>query len=119
MNNLAHKLHNRIQRKRRVRAVVKGTSNRPRLSVFVSNRHISAQIIDDSQHKTLVYATTVGAKLSDNVSMTDKAVVVGEEIAKKAKATNIKKVVFDRNGKLYHGRVKALAEAARKTGLEF
>lgn len=116
-NRLATKLHNLRQRKHRVRATVSGTSERPRLSVFISNRHVSAQIIDDTTHKTLAYVTTNGAKVSG--TMTEKAAAIGEQIAKKATAAKITKVVFDRNGRLYHGRVQALAEAARKNGLEF
>lgn len=115
---LAHKLHNRSQRHRRVRSVVSGSSSRPRLSVSVSNLNITAQLIDDEAHKTLAYATTVGQK-SLKGSMTEKAVWVGTEIAAKAKTKKIKTVVFDRGGKLYHGRVAALADAARKSGLEF
>lgn len=115
---LAHKLHNRAQRKGRIRSVVSGTAKRPRLSVFVSNTHITAQLIDDTAGKTLAYATTVGNKTAKG-TMTEKAVVVGEEIAAKAKQAKIKAVVFDRGGKLYHGRVAALADAARKAGLEF
>jgi large subunit ribosomal protein L18 len=118
MNQLAHKLHNRAQRKNRIRRTVNGTSARPRLSVHVSSHHISSQIIDDSKHNTLVYATTVGKKAITG-TMTNRAAHVGTEIGKKAKAVKIKKVVFDRNGRLYHGRVKALADAARKEGLEF
>lgn len=106
------------QRKNRVRATISGTSERPRLSVNVSNKHITAQIIDDSKQKTLVYVTTVGRKLP-NQSMTEKAVVIGAEIAKKAKAKKIDKVVFDRGSRLFHGRIKALADAAREAGLEF
>jgi large subunit ribosomal protein L18 len=114
---LLHKLANRAQRKRRIRSVVTGTTERPRLTVHVSNLHVSAQVIDDSAHKTLVAITTVGSKQTG--SMSEKATWVGGEIAKKAKAKKINSVVFDRSGKLYHGRVKALAEAARKEGLEF
>ncbi len=117
MNNLAHALQNRAQRKYRIRAQISGTSERPRLSVFVSNRHISAQLIDDSRHHTLAYVTTVGQKVSG--TMTERAVWVGTEIAKKAKTSKVKQVVYDRNGKLYHGRVAALADAARNAGLEF
>lgn len=115
---LAHKLHNRAQRQGRVRSVVKGTTDRPRLSVTVSNIHVTAQIIDDSKHKTLAYATTVGNK-SAKGSMTEKAVIVGDQIAAAAKTAKIKRVAFDRGSKLYHGRVAALADAARKAGLEF
>jgi len=115
---LIHKLHNRAQRKARIRSVVSGTAATPRLNVTVSNMHVSAQLIDDVNHKTLGYATTVGQK-SIKGTMTEKAVWVGEEIAKQAKAAKIKKITFDRGGKLYHGRVAALADAARKAGLEF
>lgn len=118
MNNLAHKLHNRAQRKSRIRSVVSGTAARPRLSVHVSNLHITAQVIDDTVHKTLAAVSTVGQKTATG-TMTEKAAWVGAEIAKKAKAAKVKAVVFDRGGKVYHGRVKALADAARKEGLEF
>jgi large subunit ribosomal protein L18 len=115
---LAHKLHNRAQRKSRIRAVVSGTAKRPRLSVYISNIHVSAQLIDDTSHSTLGYVTTVGQKTVKG-TMTEKAAWVGQEIAKQAKTAKIKSVVFDRNGKLYHGRVAALATAARNEGLEF
>jgi large subunit ribosomal protein L18 len=118
MNSLAHKLQNRVLRKGRVRSVVSGTPERPRLTVFVSNLHVSAQIIDDVAMKTLVAVTTVGNKKATG-TMTEKAIWVGAELAKKAKAAKITKVAFDRNGKKYHGRVKALADAARENGLEF
>jgi large subunit ribosomal protein L18 len=118
MNNLAQKLHSRMQRKARIRSVVSGTAERPRLSVHVSNLHITAQVIDDTSHKTLAAVSTVGQKAAAG-SMTQKAVWVGGEIAKKAKSAKVKAVVFDRGGKAYHGRVKALADAARKEGLEF
>jgi len=118
MNKLAHKLHNRAQRKRRVRSVVSGTAQRPRLSVFLSNTHVTAQLIDDTSHKTLGYATTVGNK-SATGTMTEKAAQIGTEIAAQAKTAKVTSVVFDRGGKIYHGRVAALAEAARKAGLEF
>ncbi|MEO7363959.1 MAG: 50S ribosomal protein L18 [Candidatus Saccharimonadales bacterium] len=115
---LARKLQNRAQRKGRIRAVVIGSAERPRLSVFISNQHITAQIIDDSTHKTIAYATTVGKK-DDKSTMTDKATLIGTDIAKQAKAAKITKIVFDRGGKLYHGRIAALATAARNNGLEF
>ncbi|HET7320017.1 MAG TPA: 50S ribosomal protein L18 [Candidatus Saccharimonadales bacterium] len=117
MNNLNHKLHNRAQRKNRIRSVITGTAERPRLTVTVSNLHVSAQLVDDTAHKTIAAASTVGQKASG--TLTEKAAKVGETIAAQAKTAKVKKVVFDRNGKLYHGRVKALAEAARKAGLEF
>lgn len=117
-NALKLKANRLALRKNRVRAVVSGTAERPRLTVTISNTHISAQIIDDTAHKTIVAATTVGNK-SAKGTMTEKAVIVGTDIAKKAKAKKIEKVVFDRNGRKYHGRIKALAEAARAGGLEF
>jgi len=117
---LAHKLQNRTLRKNRIRSKVSGTADRPRLAVFISNVHVTAQLVNDSSSKTLAYVTTVGQKaLKGNSNMTEKAAWAGEEIAKQAKAAKIKAVVFDRGGKLYHGRVAALADAARKAGLEF
>lgn len=118
MNNLIHKLHNRFQRRHRVRATVHGTVARPRLSVHVSNLHVTAQLIDDDAKNTLLYVSTVGAKEAKG-TMTEKAAWVGAEIAKKAKTKKLTSVVFDRGAKLYHGRVKALADAARNAGLEF
>lgn len=118
MNNLSLKSRNLIRRKFRIRASVSGTAERPRLTVSVSNRHITAQIIDDTQHRTLAYATSVGKK-DDGGTMTVRATEIGKEIAAKAKTAKVKAVVFDRNGKLYHGRIKALADAARAGGLEF
>ena len=115
---LLHKQHNRNQRKGRIRSVVKGTAKRPRLSVYISNLHITVQLIDDENSKTLGYTTTVGQKALKG-NMTQKAVWAGEQIALQAKTAKVKRVVFDRGGKLYHGRVAALAEAARKSGLEF
>jgi large subunit ribosomal protein L18 len=117
MNKLAHKLHNQEQRKRRVRSTITGTAARPRLSVHISNQHITAQLIDDAAMQTLVYVSTVGKK--DSGTMIEKATAIGSEVAKKAKTANITAVVFDRGGKIYHGRVAALADAARKEGLEF
>lgn len=117
MDKLTHKLHNLRQRKARVRSTVIGTTERPRLSVFISNRHITAQIVDDSKSKTLVYASTNGKTITG--TMTEKAEVIGTEIAKKAKVAKISKVVFDRGGRIYHGRITALADSARKNGLEF
>lgn len=118
MNILAKKLHNRRQRQARIRSTVSGTTERPRLTVSISNMHVSAQIIDDVSGKTLVAITSVGQK-SATGSLSAKATWAGTEIAKKAKAAKITKVVFDRNGRGYHGRVKALAESARAGGLEF
>ncbi len=118
MNSLMHKIRNQWQRKHRVRSTVSGTADRPRLSVFISNKNITAQVIDDEKGKTLAYVSTVGSKVAKG-SMTERAAWVGEEVAKKAKAAKVKKVVFDRGGHIYHGRVAALATAARNAGLEF
>ena len=118
MTNITDKLKNRALRKKRIRAIVSGTAERPRLSVHISNIHVSAQLIDDSAHRTIAAVTTVGNKAAKG-TMTEKAIEVGKEIAAKAKSNKIKQVVFDRNGKLYHGRIKALADAARNAGLEF
>ncbi len=117
LRRLSKVTKNRLQRAGRVRSTVSGTPERPRLSVHISNRHIIAQVIDDTTSKTLAYTTTVGQKSSD--TMTERAAWVGTEIAKQAKAAKVKAVVFDRGSKLYHGRVAALADAARKSGLEF
>lgn len=117
MKSLAKKLLSRGLRKNRVRAKVSGTDVRPRLTVSISNAHISAQVIDDTKHHTLASVTTVGAKVEG--SMKDKAAWVGSELAKKAKKAKISKVVFDRNGRRYAGRLQSLADAARKEGLEF
>lgn len=104
-------------RKARTRAKIHGTSIRPRLSVHLSSRNIVAQIIDDDGGITLAYATTVGQKTTG--TFTEKAALIGTEIAKAAKAKKIKQVVFDRGAHLYAKRLTALAEAARKEGLEF
>lgn len=105
------------RRAKRTRAALRGSAERPRLSVHISNLHVSAQLIDDDNSKTIVSASTVAKKVSG--TMTDKAKLVGAEIAKKAAAKKIKQVVFDRGARNYHGRVKALADAARENGLEF
>ena len=108
---------NKVFRAKRTRAKIHGTSDRPRLTVNFSNQHITAQIINDDKKVTLAYATTVGAKMTGTKK--EKAEKIGTEIAKKAKTAKVKKVVFDRGAKLYAGRMSALAEAARKEGLEF
>jgi large subunit ribosomal protein L18 len=118
MSRLKQVIIKRNLRKKRVRAVISGTTERPRLSVFISNLNVSVQLIDDIKQTTLLQVTTVGNK-SLKGNMIEKAAWVGDEVAKKAKNIKIRKVVFDRNGHIYHGRVKALAEAARKEGLEF
>ena len=117
MNRLSLKNQNASRRANRVRTVVKGTVDRPRLSIHISNAHITAQIIDDTAGKTLAHASTVGKDATGN--KTDRATAVGKDIAVKAKKAKIKQVSFDRGRRKYHGRIKALADAARKEGLEF
>lgn len=118
MKRLTSAVNNLQRRKNRIRKTVSGTPEMPRLSVFISNSHITAQLIDDTKQVTLAYVTTVGQNSLEG-SMVEKAAWVGEEIAKAGKKLKLKKVVLDRNGRLYHGRVKALAEAARAGGLQF
>jgi len=107
----------RIKIKRRVRKNIFGTSERPRLSVFRSNKQIYAQVIDDVAGKTLAAASSLG--IQEKATKTEIAAKVGELIAKKSQEAGIQTVVFDRNGYLYHGRVKQLAESARNSGLKF
>ena len=109
----------RTRRHARVRTKVSGTAERPRLCVFRSNSHLYAQIIDDVAGITLVAASTLDKEIKTKKSNIEAAKEVGALIAKKAVAKNIKTVVFDRGGYIYHGVVKALAEAAREGGLEF
>ena len=110
-------LSNLALRKNRVRAKIGGTADRPRLSVFISNRYITAQLIDDITGTTLAYSTTAGDKKAG--SLTEQAKKVGADIADKAKKAKISSVVFDRNGRHYGARLHALAEAAREKGLNF
>lgn len=117
MANLDKKLVNRSLRAARVRAKVSGTAERPRLTVTISNKHISAQLIDDVKQHTVAAATTVGTKQAG--TMTEQAALIGAEIAKKAKKAKITEIVFDRNGRKYAQRLAALADAARKEGLVF
>ncbi|MDA0258386.1 MAG: 50S ribosomal protein L18 [Cyanobacteria bacterium] len=111
------------KRHRRLRRHIIGTSDRPRLAVFRSNNHIYAQVIDDDAQSTLCSASTVDKELRTgleaNGGSCDASVAVGELVAKRAIAKGIQQVVFDRGGNLYHGRVKALADAAREAGLQF
>ena len=110
----------RFRIKKRIRKTIKGTAERPRLTVFRSNKEIYAQIVDDINNKTLL---SVSSKTKDISGTTgtkiEKAKTVGKTIAEKARENGIESVVFDRNGYLYHGRVKSLAEAAREGGLKF
>jgi large subunit ribosomal protein L18 len=108
----------RIRRHNRVRKHVRGTAERPRLAVFRSNRHISVQVIDDYAGKTLASAST-GGGVDGGTGNIEAARQVGRLVAERAKAAGVDKVVFDRGGNLYHGRVAALADAAREAGLEF
>ena len=108
----------RLRRHARVRNKISGTAETPRLCVYRSNKNIEAQIIDDVKGVTLVSSSSMALKL-ENGSNVEAAAAVGKDIAEKAVAKKIKKVVFDRSGYVYHGRIKALAEAAREAGLEF
>ena len=108
----------RVRRHARVRAKISGTAEAPRLCVYRSNKNIEAQIIDDVKGVTLVASSSMSLKL-ENGSNIEAAAKVGKDIAEKALAKGLKKIVFDRSGYIYHGRVKALAEAAREAGLEF
>jgi len=112
-----------VQRRHlRIRKKVSGTPERPRLAVFRSNLHIYAQVIDDVSQHTLVSASTVDKELQEKLATTsncDASIEVGKLIAQRALAKGIEQVVFDRGGNLYHGRVKALADAARESGLNF
>jgi large subunit ribosomal protein L18 len=116
MDRLLHKSQNAQRRAQRVRTVVRGTSERPRLSVNISNLHVTAQIIDDTRGVTLAYSSTVGQKIDSN--KTKQAEFVGKDIAAKAKKAKLKRVALDRGRRQYHGRLKALADAARAEGLE-
>lgn len=124
MSKLAsQRLHSRIARHERVRNKVSGTAERPRLCVRRSLKHIYAQLVDDTTGKSLAQVASTSkevlAKLSDESTKTDASKAIGEIIAEQAKKQGITAVVFDRGGYLYHGRVKAVAEAARSAGLEF
>lgn len=119
MNSKSKQL-NRIRRHKRVRARILGTKERPRVSVFKSNKHILVQLIDDESGKTLLNSKVISfkkSKLKGNKS--DKAGEIGKIIAEKAKTAGIKEVIFDRGGYKYHGRVKSLAEGLRAGGLKF
>ncbi len=120
--NILEKRKRLGKRSRRVRLRIVGLNSRPRLSVFRSNAHIYAQIIDDVAGRTLVSASTCDPGLRDRIKSSgsiEAAMLVGETLAERAKSIPIELVVFDRGGRLYHGRVKALADAARSAGLKF
>jgi large subunit ribosomal protein L18 len=116
-----NKIETRMRRKKRIRKRVTGTVERPRLSVFRSNKHIYAQVIDDERACSLASASTVMKEIESDAAgnKVDRAKLVGTAIAKVCQAKGIKQVVFDRSGYAYHGRVSALAEGAREGGLEF
>lgn len=122
MEKMKSKQMSHLRRKKRVRRKISGTSQRPRLSVNRSLKHIYAQIIDDENGKTLAHASSLSPEVKGNTDEGGKIKVaqsVGQLIAQKAKEHQIEGVIFDRSGYLYHGRVKALAEAAREEGLKF
>jgi len=122
VSSLSKKTESRLKRQVRVRKKICGTSQRPRLNVFKSARHIYAQLIDDTSGETLASASTLIDEVASGLAYTgnsEAAGKVGAEIARRALAQDITTVVYDRNGFLYHGRVKALAEAARENGLIF
>jgi large subunit ribosomal protein L18 len=107
----------RVRRHRRVRKVVAGSGQVPRLAVFRSNRHIYAQLIDDQGARTLAAASDLDAEMTASGAKTDRAKAVGDLLARRAKAAGIERAVFDRGGRLYHGRVAAVADGAREGGL--
>lgn len=110
----------RFKRKKRIRANMEGTAERPRLSVFRSNKHIYVQLVDDVKGQTMVAASTSEENLKEKLGgSVEGAKTVGGLVAKRALAKNISMIVFDRSGYLYHGRIKALADAARENGLKF
>ncbi len=114
------KIERRLNIKKRVRKVVSGTATRPRMSVFRSNKQIYVQLIDDMAGRTLVAASSRENGIEDEkITKVEQAAKVGALVAEKAKAAGIETVVFDRNGYLYHGRVKSLADGARNGGLKF
>jgi large subunit ribosomal protein L18 len=115
------RLESRKRRHHRVRKKITGTAERPRLAVFRSNRHLVLQIIDDTEGRTLAAASTVEADLrqAGSTGSIDAATRVGTLVGERARAAGVTKVVFDRGGFLFHGRVKAAADAAREAGLEF
>ncbi len=121
-NKTSERLRSRIRRKKSIRKKLAGTAERPRLSVFRSTNHIYAQLIDDDSGRTIVAASTLSPELASHDGHRGNKVAagaVGTLLAEKAKASSIVSVVFDRNGFLFHGRVKALADAAREAGLKF
>lgn len=125
MGSINTKRQARLKRKKRIRRKILGTSERPRLSVFRSARHIYAQVIDDIEGRTLVTASSLEKDIQENTELkSEKGKIaiadnVGKRIAERSKEKGIARVVFDRNGFIYHGRVKAVSDGAREAGLEF
>jgi large subunit ribosomal protein L18 len=122
MSSVDEKKQARLKRKQRIRKKLSGTPERPRLCIFRSAKHIYAQIIDDTKGQTMVAISTQDQTVKDQgkfVNKVAKAVFIGKLIGDKAVGMGIKKVVFDRNGFLYHGRVKAVSDGAREAGLDF
>ena len=119
MSRLQEKRDRQIQRKRRVRKKIEGTEARPRLTVFRSNKNISVQAIDDVNGRTIASVSTLEKELSDVKHSVEGAKAVGQKIGERLKAAKVKTVIFDRNGYRYHGIVKAVADGARESGLEF
>lgn len=120
MNHTSYKQQLKERRQKRVRKKVSGTGVRPRLSVFRSNRHIYAQVVDDVNGRTLASASSMEKALGlDGKKKAEQAQEVGKAVAARAREAGVETVVFDRGGNLYHGRVKALAEGAREAGLQF
>ncbi len=119
-NRTSNKQVVRFKRKKRIRSRIEGTSERPRLSVFRSNKHLYLQLVDDVQGHTLVAASTSESDMKEKFGATiEGAKAVGNLLAKRALAKQVAEVVFDRSGYLYHGRIKAVADAAREGGLKF
>jgi large subunit ribosomal protein L18 len=119
MSVASKKLKTRMRIKARIRGKISGTAARPRLTVFRSNKQIYAQVVDDLSGKTLASASSRAIKEAQGVAKIEQAKMVGTKVAEVAKAAGVESVVFDRNGYLYHGRVKSLADAAREGGLQF
>jgi len=113
------KRYRRQRIKQRIKKIIKGTAERPRLSIFRSNKQIYAQLIDDLSGKTLLSASSIEDKSSQDIPKVEQAKIVGKVLGQRAKKAGINQVVFDRNGFLYHGRLKSFAEAAREEGLIF
>ena len=119
---MAMQIVGRERRKLRIRRKMSGTAEKPRLSVFRSAKHIYAQVVDDASGKTLAHISTLSKDVRDSIKeskKTDAAKAVGSAVAKALLAKGVQKIVFDRNGYMYHGRIKALADAAREAGLKF